>query len=146
MDAAKAKVHAICLAKAYSTGALVLSGGLMPERLAFPRARILLHEPACGPSPKQTLENFLDTVELWMVRNSMLGLLIEKTGQPPEVVVDHVQRDVFMNVKKAKLYGIIDEVVRPHSRVSKRLHEQLLASKAPKVCPDRSNVTFRKDL
>ena len=71
-----------------------------------------------------------------MVRNSMLGLLIEKTGQPPEVVVDHVQRDVFMNVKKAKLYGIIDEVVRPHSRVSKRLHEQLLASKAPKVCPD----------
>nr|ANW48612.1 ATP-dependent Clp protease proteolytic subunit [Crescentia cujete] len=121
-------VHTICVGTAASMGSLLLVGGAFTKRLAFPHARVMIHQPASifrrkrrkktqnpnttqnkpktkKPTVKQLL---LDGAELMRVRKRITNIYVQRTRKPFWVICQDLERDVFMSATEAQIYGIID--------------------------------------
>nr|WVH38450.1 clp protease proteolytic subunit [Barnadesia caryophylla] len=103
-------VHTICMGLAASMGSLLLVGGEITKRLAFPRARVMIHQPAGYFSEAQTGEFVLEAEELLKIRETLTRVYVQRTGKPLWVVSEDMERDVFMSATEAQAYGIVDLV------------------------------------
>nr|YP_010125717.1 ATP-dependent Clp protease proteolytic subunit [Ligustrum ovalifolium]YP_010691579.1 ATP-dependent Clp protease proteolytic subunit 1 [Ligustrum x vicaryi]QIV67196.1 ATP-dependent Clp protease proteolytic subunit [Ligustrum ovalifolium]WBU94307.1 ATP-dependent Clp protease proteolytic subunit 1 [Ligustrum x vicaryi]WBU94396.1 ATP-dependent Clp protease proteolytic subunit 1 [Ligustrum ovalifolium] len=101
-------MHTICMGVAASMASLILSGGAITQRLAFPHARVMIHQPASSFFESQTGECVLEINQLMELRAYVERLYVETTGQPLWVIVRDLERDVFMSATEAIDYGIVD--------------------------------------
>jgi len=108
MAGMRAPVDTTCLGLAASAGAFLLATGTGVRR-AGPNARVLLHQPLGGgrggASDVQTLAG-----EMVALRERMVALLAERSGQPRERIHADIQRDFWLSAEEAVAYGLIDEV------------------------------------
>uniref|UniRef100_UPI0030FF2BC6 clp protease proteolytic subunit n=1 Tax=Dactylicapnos grandifoliolata TaxID=1549782 RepID=UPI0030FF2BC6 len=100
-------VHTISIGRAYSMGSLVLSAGEFSERLAFPH-RVLLHQPLSSYLEGSMLTP--DTDEVLSLRETVIRLYSQRTGQFSWVVAFDLERDEFLTPTEAKIHGIVDAV------------------------------------
>jgi ATP-dependent Clp protease protease subunit len=110
MQYIRAPVSTICVGRAASMGALLLSAGAKGKRSALPHARILIHQPLGGVSG-QASDIEIHAREILQMRQTLNDLLVKHTGQSPERIAKDTERDFFMGAGEAKEYGIIDEVM-----------------------------------
>nr|YP_009040825.1 clp protease proteolytic subunit [Centaurea diffusa]YP_010257405.1 clp protease proteolytic subunit [Centaurea maculosa]AIB03780.1 clp protease proteolytic subunit [Centaurea diffusa]QVY57547.1 clp protease proteolytic subunit [Centaurea maculosa] len=104
-------VHTICMGAAASMGSLILVGGEITKRLAFPHAiRVMIHQPAGSFSEVATGEFILEVGELLKLRETLTRVYVQRTGKPFWVVSEDMERDVFMSATEAQAYGIVDLV------------------------------------
>uniref|UniRef100_A0ACD6AVJ9 Uncharacterized protein n=1 Tax=Avena sativa TaxID=4498 RepID=A0ACD6AVJ9_AVESA len=103
-------IYTICLGIAASMASFILLGGEPTKRIAFPHARIMLHQPASAYYRARTPEFLLEVEELHKVREMITRVYALRTGKPFWVVSEDMERDVFMSADEAKAYGLVDIV------------------------------------
>nr|ANQ38699.1 ATP-dependent Clp protease proteolytic subunit [Cynomorium coccineum] len=103
-------VHTICMGLAASMGSLILVGGKITKRLAFPHARVMIHQPACYFYEAQTIDFILEAEELLKLREMLTKIYVQRTGKSLWIISEDLERDIFMSAMEARLYGIVDIV------------------------------------
>uniref|UniRef100_UPI0030DEB16D ClpP n=1 Tax=Senna italica TaxID=346974 RepID=UPI0030DEB16D len=103
-------IQTICIGLAASMGSFLLAGGEITKRLAFPHARVMIHQPASSFYEAQTGEFILEAEELLKLRETITKVYVQRTGKPLWVVSEDLERDVFMSAAEAQAHGIIDRV------------------------------------
>jgi ATP-dependent Clp protease protease subunit len=109
MQAIKSKVSTIVCGQAASMGAILSAGGAKGKRYAWPRARIMIHQPLVsgnvyGPATDINIQ----AEEMLRIRNDLNDILAKHTGKSPKQIEEDTERDNFMTAEEAKEYGLID--------------------------------------
>nr|UOF70106.1 ATP-dependent Clp protease proteolytic subunit [Cerbera manghas] len=110
MQLVRPDVNTICVGVAASMGSFILIGGEITKRLAFPRARVMIHQPASTFYDERASEFILEAEELLKLREILTKVYVRRTGKPLWIISEDMERDVFMSATEAKTYGIIDLV------------------------------------
>nr|YP_010964563.1 ATP-dependent Clp protease proteolytic subunit [Hedysarum campylocarpon]WNM89218.1 ATP-dependent Clp protease proteolytic subunit [Hedysarum campylocarpon] len=110
MQVIEAEVNTVCVGLAASMGSLLLVGGEITKRLAFPHARVMIHQPASAFFEGQTGECMLETNQVLKMRETMTKIYAQRTGKPPWQISKDMERDFYMSAEEAQAYGIIDTV------------------------------------
>nr|YP_009722709.1 clpP-like protease [Changnienia amoena]QGN74460.1 clpP-like protease [Changnienia amoena]QKV47552.1 clp protease proteolytic subunit [Changnienia amoena] len=103
-------IHTICMGLAASMGSFLLVAGTITKRLAFPHARVMIHQPASSFYEAQAGEFILEAEELLKLREILTKVYVQRTGKPLWVISEDMERDVFMSATEAQAHGIIDLV------------------------------------
>lgn len=103
-------VQTVCLGLAASMGSFLLAGGTITKRLAFPHARVMIHQPASSFYEAQAGEFILEAEELLKMRETITRVYVQRTGKSLWVISEDMERDVFMSAAEAQAYGIVDLV------------------------------------
>nr|WEV91804.1 clp protease proteolytic subunit [Stephanotis volubilis] len=103
-------VHTVGMGLAASMGSFLLAGGAITKRLAFPHARVMMHQPASMFYDTKVGETILEAEELLELRETLTRVYAQRTGKPLWVVSKDMERDVFMSATEAQAYGIVDLV------------------------------------
>nr|YP_009742999.1 clp protease proteolytic subunit [Senecio vulgaris]QEJ81820.1 ClpP [Senecio vulgaris subsp. vulgaris]QIJ59907.1 clp protease proteolytic subunit [Senecio vulgaris] len=110
MQFVKPDIHTICMGAAASMGSFILVGGEITKRIAFPHARVMIHQPAGSFSEVATGEFILEVGELLKLRETLTRVYVQRTGKPIWAVTEDMERDIFMSATEAQAYGIVDLV------------------------------------
>nr|YP_009402898.1 ATP-dependent protease proteolytic subunit [Apetahia longistigmata]ASA34090.1 ATP-dependent protease proteolytic subunit [Apetahia longistigmata] len=103
-------VHTTCLGVAASMAAFILAGGSRTKRIAFPNARVMIHQPASTFIQGYMEEVITDTDLVLKLREEITKVFVQRSDKPFWMVYEDMERDVFLSAAEAKAYGIIDSV------------------------------------
>jgi len=103
-------VVTICLGQAASMGAVLLAGGAKGKRMAFPNARMMIHQPL-GGAEGQASDMEIQVKEMSRVKKRLNEILVQHTGQSIEVIERDTDRDFYLTAEDAVKYGLIDNIV-----------------------------------
>lgn len=118
MQCIKCSVATICVGQASSMAAILLAAGTKGKRVAFPNARVMIHQPL-GGAQGQASDIEIQAKEMNRVKKRLDEILVYHTGQPKEVIERDTDRDFFLTAEEAVEYGLIDRVVRAGEGVVK---------------------------
>jgi ATP-dependent Clp protease protease subunit len=110
MQFIKPDVSTLCMGMAASMGAFLLAAGAKGKRAALPNSRIMIHQPS-GGAQGQATDIEIQAREILKLRESLNGILGDRTGQPIEKIRADSERDYFMSADEAKAYGLVDQVL-----------------------------------
>ncbi|KAK4558330.1 hypothetical protein RGQ29_007894 [Quercus rubra] len=103
-------VQTLCMGLAASIGSFLLVGGEITKRLAFPHARVMIHQPASSFYEAPAGEFILEAEEMMKLRKTITRVYVQRTSTPLWVVSEDMERDVFMSATEAQAHGIVDRV------------------------------------
>nr|ASA38221.1 ATP-dependent protease proteolytic subunit [Lobelia sp. 2 EBK-2017] len=103
-------VHTLCLGVAASMAAFVLAGGSQTKRIAFPNARVMIHQPTSTFIQGYMEEVLMDTALVLKLREEITNVFVQRSNKPFWMVFEDMERDVFLSAEEAKAYGIVDSV------------------------------------
>ena len=104
-------VATICVGQACSAAAVLLAAGAKGKRAVLPNSRVLIHQPH-GGAQGQSTDLEIAAREMVEMRERMVRILVEHTGQPLERVKADIDRDYIVREEEAVAYGLVDEVLR----------------------------------
>ncbi|MCL2707849.1 MAG: ATP-dependent Clp endopeptidase proteolytic subunit ClpP [Defluviitaleaceae bacterium] len=110
MNHIKCDVSTICVGMAASMGAFLLTGGAKGKRFALPNAEVMIHQPS-GGTRGQATDMFIHTEHIIKIKQKMLTIMSENTGQPYETIERDHERDRYLTAEEALSYGIIDKII-----------------------------------
>ena len=110
MNYIKPDVCTICIGKAASMGAFLLSCGAPGKRYALPNSRIMIHQPL-GGARGQATDIEIQAREILRMKEILNGILAKNTGQKLSKIVKDTERDFFMSSAEAKEYGLVDKIL-----------------------------------
>ncbi|CAM4449828.1 ATP-dependent Clp endopeptidase proteolytic subunit ClpP [Paenibacillus typhae] len=110
MQVIKPQVSTICTGFAASFGSLLLLAGAPGKRFALPNSEIMIHQPH-GGAQGQASDIAISARRILQIREKIVKITAERTGQPAERVERDMDRDFFMTAEEALHYGIIDKVI-----------------------------------
>ena len=102
-------VATLALGLAASAGQFLLSAGTKGKRRALPHARILMHQGSAGIGGSAA-EIEIQADDLRQMRDTVLGLIADDTGQQPGCVFEDSLHDRWYTAVEAEEYGFIDEI------------------------------------
>jgi len=114
-------VATVALGLACSAGQFLLSAGARGKRRALAHSRILLHQGSSGIGGS-AVEIEVQADDLRHMRDTVIGLIADDTGQPRERVFEDSLHDHWYTADEALDYGFIDGIVAsladvfPHRR------------------------------
>jgi ATP-dependent Clp protease, protease subunit len=110
-------VATLALGLACSAGQFLLSAGTRGKRRALPHARILMHQGSSGIGGS-AVDVEVQADDLRHMRDTVLGIIAEDTGQSVERIFDDSLHDHWYTAAEARDYGFIDEVVSDFAQVA----------------------------
>jgi len=96
--------------QATSMAAVLLAAGTKGKRIALPNARVMIHQP-WQQMMGQAADVEIEARELVRLRNQIVDLLAEHTGQTKRKILRDADRDFWLPAEAAQKYGIVDRVV-----------------------------------
>lgn len=103
-------VATMCMGRAASMGALLLTAGQQGMRYALPNSQVMIHQPLGGYQGQAT-DIEIHTREILKTKARLNAIMAKCTNQPLEKVAKDTDRDYFMTAEEAKDYGLIDRVL-----------------------------------
>lgn len=103
-------VATICLGQAASMAAILLAGGTKGKRMAFPNARMMIHQPL-GGAEGQASDMEIQVKEMSRIKKRLNEMLVLHTGQPLKVIERDTDRDFFLTAEEAVQYGLVDQII-----------------------------------
>jgi ATP-dependent Clp protease, protease subunit len=103
-------VSTICVGQACSAAAVLLAAGAPGKRAVLPNSRVLIHQPH-GGAQGQSTDIELAAREMAIMRERMVQILVEHTGQPAQRIRTDIDRDYIVRDEEAVAYGLVDEVL-----------------------------------
>ena len=103
-------VSTVCMGRAASMGAFLLSAGQKGMRYALPNSQVMIHQPL-GGFQGQASDIDIHAREILRMRETLNGRLAKHTGQPVEKIAQDTERDNFMTAETAQAYGLVDRVL-----------------------------------
>ena len=113
MQYVKPDVCTLCVGMAASMGAFLLAAGAKGKRFSLPNSEIMIHQPLGGASGQAT-DIAIHAKRILEIKEKMIRILSERTGQDPEKLRQDTERDNFMEPAAALEYGLIDKVIDRH--------------------------------
>jgi len=110
MNYVRPDVHVVCVGKAASMGAVILSAGKKGHRHCLPNGSVLIHQPSGGVSGQAT-DIFIQADRIRMLKDKLIRILSENTGQTYEKVANDAERDFWLSAADALEYGIVDKIL-----------------------------------
>nr|YP_009927534.1 ATP-dependent Clp protease proteolytic subunit [Viola ulleungdoensis]YP_009996166.1 clp protease proteolytic subunit [Viola philippica]YP_010239483.1 clp protease proteolytic subunit [Corydalis bungeana]YP_010312573.1 ATP-dependent Clp protease proteolytic subunit 1 [Viola arcuata]YP_010318427.1 ATP-dependent Clp protease proteolytic subunit [Viola grypoceras]YP_010424980.1 clp protease proteolytic subunit [Viola acuminata]YP_010425062.1 clp protease proteolytic subunit [Viola chaerophyllo len=110
MQYVRPDIQTVCMGLAASMGSIILVGGKITKRIAFPHARVMIHQPSAAYSEGQVAEFVLEAEELLKLREILTKVYAQRTGKPLWIVSEDMERDTFMSATEAQAHGIVDLV------------------------------------
>jgi len=103
-------VATLALGLACSAGQFLLSAGAKGKRFALAHSRILMHQGSAGIGGT-AVEIEVQADDLRHMRDTVLGIIAEDTGQPVERIFEDSLHDRWYTAEQARDYGFIDQIV-----------------------------------
>lgn len=110
INSVSARVRTVATGLAASMAAFLLAAGSRGERLAYPNADIMIHQPLCGMEG-QASDIEIQWNHLHRIKKKLNAILAENTGKPVKTVTADTDRDYYMTAEEARAYGLIDAVL-----------------------------------
>jgi len=110
MQVIKPQINTICTGFAASFASLLLLAGASGKRCALPNSEIMIHQPH-GGAQGQASDIAISAKRILQIREKVVQITAERTGQPLEKVEKDMDRDYFMSAREALEYGIIDKII-----------------------------------
>lgn len=114
MEFITSKVETINIGLAASMAAIILCCGDI--RKSLKHSRILLHQPL-GGIYGQADDIEITAVEIKKIKTILYKTLSKKTGKSIDQIEIDANRDYWLDAKKAKKYGLIDEVIKKEMKI-----------------------------
>lgn len=106
----KCDVQTVCVGKAMSMGAVLLSGGTKGKRYVLPHSTVMMHQ-ALGGIKGQSSDVDIEAAELRRTKDELNKILSENCGKSMEEIVRDTDRNFYLHGKEAVEYGIVDKVL-----------------------------------
>lgn len=103
-------IETVCVGMAASMAAVLLMAGDKGRRYAMPNSVIMIHQPS-GGCHGQASDIQIHAERILELRKTLNDIIHESSNLTPEEITGYVERDTYIEPKKAKEWGIIDKVV-----------------------------------
>nr|YP_010178102.1 clp protease proteolytic subunit [Euphorbia hirta]QUV73612.1 clp protease proteolytic subunit [Euphorbia hirta] len=133
-------VQTIDIGVAASMASLILLGGTLTKRSAFPHAWVMIHQPNVDLHSSKIVDFFLEAGEILRARETVTSIYAKITGKPLEVITQDMERDFYMSATEAQAHGIVD---RLSDSLSFRPSNSL--APVPNLRPEKVSHFFRRD-
>src|ERR1700678_3956879 len=110
------EVSTLAMGLACSAGQFLLTAGTHGKRYALPHARILMHQGSSGIGGT-AVEIEVQAGDLRHMRDTVLGITAQDTGQPFERVFEDSLHDRWYTAAEAKDSGFVDDIVESFGQV-----------------------------
>ena len=107
----KCDVSTVCMGRAASMGAFLLSAGTRGKRYSMENSSIMIHQALGGIQFGQATDVQIQAENLIFTKRQLDRLLARTTGRSVEEIARDTERDFYMTPEEAVKYGIIDEVI-----------------------------------
>ena len=94
-----------------SFGAVLLANGAKGKRYMLPNSRVMMHQPH-GGLQGQITDQEISLKEGLLLKNKLIDIMVERTGQKRDKVAADMERDFWMSADEAVKYGLVDKVVK----------------------------------
>jgi ATP-dependent Clp protease protease subunit len=122
----KPPVYTLCMGIAASMASVVLMGGEITQRLLFPNARVMIHQPATAYYDGQAGECAIEAGEILRLRDQVTQLYRQHSGKLPSELCYDLERDFFLSSEEAIAYGIADGIAEEMKVPSYPLYDPFL--------------------
>lgn len=106
----KCDVQTVCVGKAMSMGAVLLSGGTKGKRYVLPHSTVMIHQ-VLGGVKGQASDVDIEAAELHRTKNEINGILSANCGKSLEKIAKDTDRNYYLHGKDAVEYGIADRIL-----------------------------------
>ena len=106
----KPDINTICIGRAASMAAVLLSAGTKGKRYALPNAEVMIHQPL-GGFQGQASDIKITADHILELKDRLNRILAENTGQDLAVIERDTDRDNYMTSADAAAYGLVDKVI-----------------------------------
>ena len=113
----RAPVATTAVGMTASFGTVILAAGRKGMRYALPNATIHLHQPLGGGSG-QASDVMIQAKEMQRLKDKLLDVFVEATGQPREIIERDTDRDIYFTAEKALEYGLVDKILTKVARLT----------------------------
>jgi len=110
MNFVRPAIHTYCVGQAASMAAILLAAGKKGKRFSLPHSRIMIHQPSMHGLAGQATDIQIYAKEIQDLKEMLIDLLVESTGQTKEKITVDIDRDFIMRPDQAIEYGIIDMI------------------------------------
>ena len=110
MQAIKADVCTTGSGLCASMGAFLLLSGAKGKRRALQNTTAMIHQPHVNRIGGQATDVEIQAEEILRLKERMIEIMAQHTGQDPERIRADIERDNFMSAEAALEYGLIDEI------------------------------------
>ena len=106
----RSDVSTVCLGRAASMGAVILSGGAAGKRKILPHSEVMIHQPS-GGMEGQASELLIAAEHIKKTKKLLNEILAENCKKTYEQLVKDTERDYWMSPEEALQYGVVDEIL-----------------------------------
>ncbi len=99
-----------------SFGTVLLTAGTKGRRFALPNATIHMHQPL-GGAQGQATDIEIQAKQILRLKELLTNIMAKHTGQTLEVLEHDMDRDFYMDARKAVEYGLVDQVLEMPEKV-----------------------------
>ncbi len=110
MQQIAAPISTVAVGVTASFGTVLLTAGDKGLRYALPNATIHMHQPLSG-AQGQISDLLIQVNEGVRLKELLLDIFVERTGQKRETIEHDLDRDIYMSAKQAADYGLVDGVL-----------------------------------
>lgn len=103
-------VATVCIGRAASMGAVILSGGAKGKRAILPHGEVMIHQPS-GGMEGQASELLIAAEHIKDTKQMINTILSENCNKTYEMVAMDTERDCWLRANGAKEYGIVDMIL-----------------------------------
>jgi len=114
MQYIKPRVCTVCLGRAASMGAVLLSGGERGMRYILPHSEVMIHQPS-GGMEGQASELLIAADHIKQTKQMLNELLADNCGKSFDCIATDTERDYWMRAQEAVEYGVVDAIMQNRS-------------------------------
>lgn len=107
MNFIKCDVSTICMGKAASMGAFLLSSGAKGKRICLPNAEVMIHQPL-GGAKGQASDIAIEAEHILRMKTNLNKILADNTGRPVSEIETATDRNNWMTAQEAVDFGLVD--------------------------------------
>uniref|UniRef100_A0AAT9ZW81 ATP-dependent Clp protease proteolytic subunit n=1 Tax=Phanera venustula TaxID=3078828 RepID=A0AAT9ZW81_9FABA len=105
-----ADVQTISMGLSASVASFILAGGTPTKRMAFPHARVMIHQPASAFREVYAVEVIMESKEVIKIRENITRIFAKRTSKPLSTIIADMERDSFLSAEEAQAHRIVDLV------------------------------------
>ena len=110
MQQIAAPISTVAVGVTASFGTVLLTAGDKGIRFALPNATVHMHQPLSG-AQGQITDLLIQVNEGVRLKELLLDIFVERTGQERETIERDLDRDLYMSAQQAADYGLVDKVL-----------------------------------
>ena len=110
MQYIKPEVATVCIGRAASMGAVILSGGAKGKRAILPHGEVMIHQPS-GGMEGQASELLIAADHIKETKQMLNTILAKNCDKAYGKVAKDTERDYWLRAKEAVEYGVVDMIL-----------------------------------